>query len=61
MLGFFLLLGFQNEHQQWVIELAEFDILYWPKTTIKAQALVDFIAEFTTMEDEDNRLATWMI
>ena len=28
----------------WVIELGEFDIQYQPKTTIKAQALDDFVA-----------------
>ena len=32
---------------QWAIELSQFDIEYHPRTTIKAQALVDFIAEFT--------------
>ena len=38
---------------QWVIELSQFDIKYHPRTAIKAQALVDFIAEFTILE-EDN-------
>ena len=38
---------------QWAIELSQFDIEYLPKTAIKAQALVDFIAEFT-FRDEDN-------
>ena len=37
---------------QWVIELSQFDIEYHPRTTIKAQALADFIAEFT-LPDED--------
>ena len=32
---------------QWVIELSQFDIEYHPRTTIKAQALANFIAEFT--------------
>ena len=32
---------------QWVIELSEFDIWYQPRHAIKAQALADFIAEFT--------------
>ena len=31
---------------QWAIKLNQFDIEYHPKTAIKAQALVDFIAEF---------------
>ena len=38
---------------QWAIELSQFDIEYLPRTAIKAQALVDFIAEFTFL-DEDN-------
>ena len=32
---------------QWVVELSEFDIRYQPRNAIKAQALADFIAEFT--------------
>ena len=32
---------------QWAIELSQFDIEYHPRTTIKAQALVDFITDFT--------------
>ncbi|XP_021827212.1 uncharacterized protein LOC110767855 [Prunus avium] len=32
---------------KWAIELGEFDIEYRPRTTIKAQALADFISEFT--------------
>ena len=32
---------------QRVIELSQFDIKYKPQTAIKAQALADFIAEFT--------------
>jgi hypothetical protein len=32
---------------QWAIELSEFDIEYRPRQAIKAQALADFIAEFT--------------
>ena len=31
----------------WVVELSEFDIQYQPRHVIKAQALADFIAEFT--------------
>ena len=38
---------------QWVIELSQFNIEYLPITAIKAQALADFIAEFT-FPDEDN-------
>ena len=38
---------------QWAIELSQFDIEYYPRTAIKAQALVDFIAEFTFPEDDN--------
>ena len=38
---------------QWAIELSQFDIEYHPRTAIKAQALVDFIVEFT-LPDENN-------
>ena len=38
---------------QWAIELSQFDIEYHPRTAIKAQAFVDFIANFTLLE-EDN-------
>ena len=40
---------------QWAIELSQFDIEYHPKTAIKAQALADFIIEFT-IPNEDNIL-----
>ena len=38
---------------QWAIELSQFNIEYHPRTAIKAQALADFIAEFTP-PDEDS-------
>ena len=31
----------------WAVELSEFDIRYRPRTAIKGQVVVDFIAEFT--------------
>ena len=34
----------------WTIELSEFDIQYRPRTAIKGQAVVDFIAEYTQLE-----------
>ena len=37
----------------WAIELSEFDIQHWLRTVIKAQALVDFIAEFTMGKTDD--------
>ena len=37
---------------QWAIELNQFDIEYHPRTAIKAQALVDFIVEFTFPNDD---------
>ena len=37
---------------QWSIELSKFDIDYRSRTEIKAQALADFIVEFTTKDDE---------
>ena len=48
---------------QWAIELSQFEIEYHPRTTIKAQALVDFITEFT-LPDEDritNEVDKWII
>ena len=48
---------------QWAIELSQFDIEYHPRTAIKAQALTDFIAEFTTPEDDNatNKIEQWTI
>ena len=37
---------------QWAIELSQFDIEYHPRTAIKAQALADFIAEFTLLDED---------
>ena len=37
---------------QWVVELSEFDVRYQPRNAIKAQALADFIAEFTPSYDD---------
>ena len=46
---------------QWAIELNQFDIEYRPRMAIKAQALVDFIAEFTFPKHEDNQEEHWTI
>ena len=32
---------------QWAVELSQFNIDYRPRTEIKAQALADFVVEFT--------------
>ena len=49
---------------QWAVELSEFDIQYQPRHAIKAQALANFIAEFTPGCDdiegmEDNK--KWVV
>ena len=49
---------------QWAIELSEFDIRYQPRNAIKAQALADFIAEFTPSHDDLDEMEgnkTWVI
>ncbi|KAL0462549.1 UNVERIFIED_CONTAM: hypothetical protein Slati_0142500 [Sesamum latifolium] len=38
---------------KWAMELSEYDISYLPRTTIKAQALADFILEMTEMTVKD--------
>ncbi|KAI5327992.1 hypothetical protein L3X38_027388 [Prunus dulcis] len=40
---------------KWAIELSQYDLLYWPKTAIKAQALAlaDLAAEFTPSDEEE--------
>ncbi|BFG33729.1 hypothetical protein CerSpe_200030 [Prunus speciosa] len=37
---------------KWAIELSQYDLLYRPKTAIKAHALADFVAEFTSSAEE---------
>ena len=48
---------------QWAIELSQFNIEYHPRTAIKAQALADFIAEFTFLDEDDlnNEAERWTI
>ena len=48
---------------QLAIELSQFDIEYHPKTAIKAQALADFIAEFTLLDKNNltNETERWTI
>ena len=48
---------------QWAIELSQFDIEYHPRIAIKAQALVDFIAVFTSLDEDRlmNKVGRWTI
>ncbi|KAK0574362.1 hypothetical protein LWI29_022506 [Acer saccharum] len=41
---------------KWAIELSEFDVEYIPRTAIKAQAVADFVAEFTEPSIEVARM-----
>ena len=48
---------------QWAIELSEFNIKYRPRNVIKAQALIDFIAEFTPSYDSSDEVSSkkWVV
>ena len=48
---------------QWAIELSQFNIEYQPRTAIKVQALVNFITEFTLLEEDNPTTETkqWTI
>ncbi|XP_050243637.1 uncharacterized protein LOC126692173 [Quercus robur] len=46
---------------QWAVELSEFDIRYQPRHAIKAQSLVDFIAEFTPSHNETEDSKRWIV
>jgi hypothetical protein len=48
---------------KWVIELSTYDIVYKPKTAIKAQALSDFMAEWTETQTPPKKreLEYWTI
>uniref|UniRef100_A0A5B7BB47 Reverse transcriptase domain-containing protein n=1 Tax=Davidia involucrata TaxID=16924 RepID=A0A5B7BB47_DAVIN len=43
---------------KWSVELGQFDIRYVPRTAIRAQALADFIAEFSRRDAEEDRAPT---
>ncbi|KAL0416311.1 UNVERIFIED_CONTAM: hypothetical protein Slati_3463000 [Sesamum latifolium] len=47
---------------KWAVELSEYDISYLSRTSIKAQALADFISELTGMSVEDtSKDQTWLL
>ena len=49
---------------QWAVEFSEFDIRYQSRNAIKAQALADFIAEFTSGHCDLNEMEgnkTWVV
>ncbi|KAK1580997.1 hypothetical protein Q3G72_002138 [Acer saccharum] len=54
---------------KWAIELSEFDIEYLPRTAIKAQAVADFVAEFTEpsmevvrmMVEQNKKVFKWQL
>ena len=46
---------------QWAVEHSEFDIRNQPRHAIKAQALADFIVEFTPNHDETENIKRWVV
>ncbi|KAL0428268.1 UNVERIFIED_CONTAM: hypothetical protein Slati_3001600 [Sesamum latifolium] len=47
---------------KWAIELSEYDISYLPRTTIKAQALADFVSDMTgTTQEEVSKERPWLL
>ncbi|KAL0430558.1 UNVERIFIED_CONTAM: hypothetical protein Sradi_0681800 [Sesamum radiatum] len=47
---------------KWAIELSEYDISYLPRTTIKAQALADFVSEMTgSTQEEVPEARPWLL
>jgi hypothetical protein len=48
---------------KWAIELSMYDIVYKPRTTIKAQTLSNFVAEWTEMQTlpKERELEYWTI
>jgi hypothetical protein len=48
---------------KWAIEFSMYDIIYKPRTTIKAQALNDFVAEWTEIQTplKEKELEYWTI
>ena len=47
---------------QWAVELSQFNIEYKPQMAIKAQVLVNFIDEYTMLEDSSTDVAeSWTV
>lgn len=48
---------------KWFVELGEFDNKYWPRTTIKGQAVAEFATELTTLvlQEKTLKLKLWQI
>jgi ribonuclease HI len=49
--------------EKWAIELSQFEISYVPRTTVKSQALADFVANWTPLTHQNPQPQTqiWML
>lgn len=46
---------------KWALQLSEYDICFEPRTSLKEQAMVDFIAELTLENARTDRKQQWML
>ncbi|KAL2251844.1 UNVERIFIED_CONTAM: hypothetical protein Sindi_2306700 [Sesamum indicum] len=47
---------------KWTVELSEYDISYPPRTTIKAQALANFVSKIRGAPEEDtSQVEKWLL